>query len=256
MATVASIVQALAERTRPQDAAPWDPVGLQLGNPADQVTRVGVCHEVTESVVQAIEKDPVDLLVTYHPLLFHPVTRLVAGRSPTARAFRLIQARTALLVTHTDFDAAPGGTADSLAVRLRLRDIEPFGADELEDIPPIGRLGVFGESLESLSTRVAETLGSNGLRVSGDRDRILDRVAVVPGSGGEFVEKAGQAADAIVTGDVSHHRTVAALDLDLAVVDPGHIATERPGMTALVALVADVVPELLDLTDYDPETWV
>lgn len=218
--------------------------------------RVGVCHEVTESVVAAIEKEKVDLLVTYHPLLFHPVTRLVAGRSPTARAFRLVRAGTALLVTHTDFDAAPGGTADALAVRLRLRDIEPFGGDEPEGVPPIGRLGVFGETLQTLRARVTDTLGSNGLRVSGDPDRVLDRVVVVPGSGADFVEQAGLVADAIVTGDVSHHRTVAALDLDLAVVDPGHIATERPGMIALVALVADVVPELMDLTDLDPETWV
>ncbi len=255
MPTIASTVQALAERTRPQDAALWDPVGLQLGNPADPVERVGVCHEVTESVVAAIEKEHVDLLVTYHPLLFHPVTRLVAGRSPEARAFRLIQAGTGLLVTHTDFDAAPGGTADSLAARLRLRDIEPFGADEVEGAPAIGRSGVFGETLAALEDRVAGALGSKGLRVSGKKDRILDRVVVIPGSGADFVESAADVADAMVTGDVSHHRVVTALDLDLAIVDPGHIATERPGMIALVALVADVVPELVDLTDLDPETW-
>ncbi|HSO49183.1 MAG TPA: Nif3-like dinuclear metal center hexameric protein, partial [Acidimicrobiia bacterium] len=86
--------------------------------------------------------------------------------------------------------------------------------------------------------------------------RRLERVAVVPGSGAGFIEEAATLADAIVTGDVSHHRAVHAMDLGLAVVDPGHIATERPGMVALVALVADVVGgRVVDLTELDPETW-
>jgi putative NIF3 family GTP cyclohydrolase 1 type 2 len=42
----------------------------------------------------------------------------------------------------------------------------------------------------------------------------------------------------------------------LAVVDPGHTATERPGMERLVALVRDVVGvEVADLTVLDPQTW-
>ncbi len=254
--TVASIVQTLAERTRPEYAASWDPVGLQLGDPGAHADSVAVCHEVTEDVVAALEKEPVDLLVTYHPLLFEPVNRVVAGRSPSARAFRLLAAGVNLVVTHTDFDAAPGGTADALASLLQLRDTAPFGADEAEGLPAIGRVGAFEASLDVLDARIADALGSNGLRVSGDRDRVLDRVAVVPGSGSGLIEEAASLADALVTGDVSHHRTVHALDLGLSIVDPGHIATERPGMVALVALVADAVAgRVVDLTDLDPETW-
>jgi dinuclear metal center YbgI/SA1388 family protein len=255
MPTVARIVSVLAERTRPQDAADWDPVGLQLGDPTVEVGRAAVCHEVTEEVVSALEADPVDLLVTYHPLLFDPVNRVVAGRSPEARAFRLLRADVSLLVIHTDFDVAPGGTADSLAALFQLRDITPFGSNDEDHLPAIGRFGHFGQSLEALDARVTDAFGSNGLRVSGDRSKILERVAVIPGSGGRFIEDAAAVADALVTGDVSHHRAVRALDLGLAIVDPGHIATERPGMSALVAMVTDVVPELVDLTTIDPETW-
>ena len=81
-------------------------------------------------------------------------------------------------------------------------------------------------------------------------------LAVVPGSGSAFVEAAAEVADVLVTGDVSHHRTVAAADLGLAIVDPGHTATERPGMRALAAMVTEVAgAEVLDLTDLDPQTW-
>ncbi|HEX9866833.1 MAG TPA: Nif3-like dinuclear metal center hexameric protein, partial [Acidimicrobiia bacterium] len=102
MPTVASFVSTLAERTRPEYAASWDPVGLQLGDPAAQADSVAVCHEVTEEVVSVLEKEPVDLLVTYHPLLFEPVNRILAGRSPSARAFRLLAAGVNLVVSHTD----------------------------------------------------------------------------------------------------------------------------------------------------------
>jgi len=141
--TVASIVQVLAERTRPEYAARWDPVGLQLGDPGAQADSVAICHEVTEEVVAALEKEPVDLLVTYHPLLFEAVNRILAGRSPSARAFRLLAARVNLVVTHTDFDAAPGGTADALASLLELLDTHLFGADEVEVSPVIGRVGQY-----------------------------------------------------------------------------------------------------------------
>ena len=197
-------VEALAEHTHPENAAPWDPVGLTLGDPTTDVSSIAVCHEVTEAVLGKLEKKPVDLLVTYHPLLFAPTHRLVAGRSPEARAFRLLRMNTALLVTHTDFDSAPGGAADALA-------------------------HAFSH---------------------------VNRVAVVPGSGSDFIDAAAEAADVLVTGDVGHHRTVRAADLGLAIVDPGHVATERPGVEALVALVGKLADTAVaDLTTLIPQTW-
>jgi len=254
--SVADLVAALAERTRPESAAPWDPVGLQLGDPTGRADTVAVCHEVTEEVIAAVEASPVDLVITYHPLLFDPVNRIVGGRSPAARALRLMRAGASLIVIHTDFDGAPGGTADSLASALRLHDVAPFGGDEAEGLPAIGRVGNFELPLADLEARVAEAIGSTGLRVSGDRTSTIDQVAVVPGSGSGHIEQAALVADAIVTGDVSHHGVVRALDLGLAVVDPGHIATERPGISALVTMVADVVGDsVIDLTELDPQTW-
>lgn len=256
MPSVADLVAALAERTRPESAAPWDPVGLQLGDSAGRADTVAVCHEVTEEVIAAVEAAPVDLVITYHPLLFDPVNRIVGGRSPAARALRLMRAGASLIVIHTDFDGAPGGTADALASALRLHDVAPFGGDEAEGVPAIGRVGSFELTLADLETRVAGAFGSTGLRVSGERSSTIDRVAVVPGSGSGHIAQAALLAEAIVTGDVSHHGVVRALDLGLAVLDPGHIATERPGISALVTMVADVVGDsVIDLTELDPQTW-
>jgi dinuclear metal center YbgI/SA1388 family protein len=255
VATVSEITRSLAEHTKPETAATWDPVGLQLGDPAAEVGTVAVCHEVTEEVVARLEDQPVDLLVTYHPLLFSPVNRLVSGRSAESRAFRLIRAGVSLLVTHTDFDAMEGGAADALAKLYRLRHVVPFGGDDETGAPAIGRVGDFDGNLGVLDAMTSDAFGSNGLRVNGDRSGTLAKVAVVPGSGSEFIDAAASLADALVTGDVSHHRAVRAADLGLAIVDPGHIATERPGMRVLVRLMSEIAGDVTDLTGIDPTTW-
>ncbi|MEA1903583.1 MAG: Nif3-like dinuclear metal center hexameric protein [Actinomycetota bacterium] len=256
MSTVGEIAAAIAEKTRPDQTPDWDPVGVQLGDVAAEAGRVGVCHEVTEAVVAAVERSPVDLLVSYHPLLFAKTNRITAGRSPEARAFRLIRSRVSLLITHTDFDAATGGSADALASLFRLLKVEPFGGDPETGLPDIGRVGHFEGTLAVLDAIASDAFGHYGLRISGNRHDDIDRVAVIPGSGGGFVAAAAEVADALVTGDVSHHEGVHAADLGLAIVDPGHTATERPGMKALVRMLSSI-PEIdvIDLTSHDPRTW-
>lgn len=256
MSSVREIAARIAEHTRPADTPEWDPVGIQLGDPESVVEFVAVCHEVNDEVLRQLEEQPVDLVVTYHPLLFTPTNRVVAGSSPGARSYRLIRSGMSLIVTHTDFDAAPQGTADALAAFFDLRDIEPFGSDPDTGLPAIGRFGSFEGTLATVHAMLADVFGPMGVRASGDELQDVESLAVVPGSGSTLIEAASEVADVLVTGDVSHHRAVAARDLGLSIVDPGHTATERPGMEALVSLVRSVAEaEVTDLTAIDPQTW-
>lgn len=127
MRTVAEALEAV-DRVAPLDkAASWDPVGLQLGDLRASATRVGVCHEVTDAVVDRAVDDGIDLLVAYHPLLFRATRTITTGPGPTGRAFRLLRAGIGLVVVHTAMDVVAGGCADSLADALDLEDIQPFG---------------------------------------------------------------------------------------------------------------------------------
>ncbi|NNL14465.1 MAG: Nif3-like dinuclear metal center hexameric protein [Acidimicrobiia bacterium] len=155
--TIGDVIE-LIGRTAPfEKAASWDPVGLQLGDPDRTAVRVAVCHEVTESVVAAVEADPVDLLVSYHPLLFRPTNRLVAGRSPAGRAYRLLHAGAALAVAHTNYDAAPGGVADALAEALGIEDTAGFGPAGSGD-----NVKIVTFVPESHVERIAEAMGRAG----------------------------------------------------------------------------------------------
>jgi dinuclear metal center YbgI/SA1388 family protein len=126
---VGDVIEAIGHAAPWSKAAGWDPVGLQLGDATAPVQRVAVCHEVTEAVVGAVASGHINLLVTYHPLLFEPTRRLVASRSPVGRAFRLVSAGVALAVAHTNFDVAPGGAADALAVALGIEETAGFGPE-------------------------------------------------------------------------------------------------------------------------------
>jgi len=127
MATVSDLIQLCNERWPFTKAAGWDAVGLQIGDPGAQMQRVGVCHDVTDRVVDVAVADGVDTLVAYHPLLFRPLHRVVSGPGPSGLAWRLARAGISLVVTHTAFDVGPGGAADALAAELDLRDVRPFG---------------------------------------------------------------------------------------------------------------------------------
>jgi len=272
--TTVAEIQSVLERLAPSSkAAGWDPVGLQIGDSAAAVSRIGVCHEVTAAIVERVLDDEIDLLVSYHPLLFRPTLRLVAGPGAAGRALALAGAGVSLLVAHTAFDVAEGGTADALADALGLVDPTPFeplwGSESAHpDQEPLfgvyerqgesgflGRVGTFAGSLDELVGTVQAVLKGSA-RVSGGLHGDTLRVAVVPGSGASAIPgAAGAGANVLVTGDVKHHDARAAGELGVAVIDPGHAATESPGVARLYAAVAGETETAIDLTDIDADPW-
>ena len=121
----------------------------------------------------------------------------------------------------------------------------------------VGRVGrpPAGTTPRSFATLASQVLGGGDVRLTwGGPD--LNLVAVLPGSGADFIDAALAAgADLLVTGDVSHHRARYAADGGLGLIDPGHARTERPGVARLLELVTQVAPTVADLTGLDPSPW-
>jgi dinuclear metal center YbgI/SA1388 family protein len=234
-------------------AAPWDRVGLQIGHPSVAVHSVGVCHELTPRAVDTVISESIDTVVVYHPLLFSPTTTFVDGPTASGRALRLATARVSVIVVHTAFDSVPGGMADSLAAAIGIEDPVGFGCEDDDERRCIGRTGeVQTVSLGELASKVGDVLRTKA-RISGDIDREIETVSAVPGSGGSFVS-ASLGADVLITGDVKHHDAAMAAENGMAVIDAGHIPTERPGFDALY----DVIHTMTEITRRigpDPYPW-
>jgi hypothetical protein len=177
-----------------------------------------------------------------------PGTTPHVGR--TGELSRAGEARIEMIAPATRVDAV-------VAALVRAHPYEEPAYDVISTRSNAGFVGRRGRlpspaSVAELAERVSTQLGGV-VRVSGAGP--VSTIAVVPGSGGSLLLESGS--DLVVTGDVSHHRARAAADKGIAVIDPGHAATERPGVKALYAAVAETVEtvEVVDLTDVDHDPW-
>lgn len=94
----------------------------------------------------------------------------------------------------------------------------------------LGRIGRLPQALplQDYARQIGVALGTNSLRLVGDPQRLVSKVACCGGSGASVLFDAQrQGADLLVTGDIKYHDARNALDLGLALVDAGHFATEE-----------------------------
>ncbi len=253
---VADLVERLDSQFPFASAAQWDVVGLQIGWPDAELGRVGVCHEVTDAVVDGCIQQTITTLVSYHPLLFSPTTELVSGPTPAGRALRLARHGISLVVVHTAYDTATPGTGDALLQTLGLGSgaTRRWAVEDGDGECAPGRLVELATPMTGadLASLVAARLDTS-VRSTGGDDTV-STIAVLPGSGGSHAMEAATIADAFITGDVSHHTAAAAKAHGLVIIDAGHTATERPGIAALYASVSEEVDEAIHLSD-DPTPW-
>ncbi|MBO8126036.1 MAG: Nif3-like dinuclear metal center hexameric protein [Firmicutes bacterium] len=97
----------------------------------------------------------------------------------------------------------------------------------------IGKLEV-AVGVEKFLVMVKKALDCGFLRVAGSFPEKIQTVAVLCGSGAEFISSAAKAgADVYITADVKYHQAQEAEFLGLLVVDPGHDVMEFPIVPAL-----------------------
>ncbi len=108
----------------------------------------------------------------------------------------------------------------------------------------LGRLGELPEPvrLAGFAADVAAVLGTAAVRFAGDPDRMVRRIAVLPGSGAEAIARGvAGVADVLVTGDVKYHEARRALGQGLALVDAPHGLTEQAAVLRWAQTLAEVL---------------
>lgn len=270
--TLAQVTAAL-EAVHPLEwAQSWDAVGLVCGDPAAPVRRIHFAVDPVSEVVEEAIAAGADLLVTHHPLLLRPVNSVAATTFKGDVLHRAIRAGLAVYVAHTNADAGAPGVSDALARVLDLGDLVPL--DPLPGRPDlgIGRVGTLQapERLGDFAARVAGALPDTeqGIRLAGDPDALVQRVAVCGGSGDSLFDRVrASGADVYVTADLRHHPASEARerarfeDGRPYLVDVAHWASEWPWLAGcadrlVVALAADgrTVVAHVSTTRTDPWT--
>lgn len=216
----------------------WDNCGILVGNPNDEVKKIGFALDLTSETLNDAKKNEVDLIVTHHPIIFKAQKSFLEGNP----AFELAKSGINAISAHTCFDCAEGGVNDVLCEMLGIES--PQGIESADCSVPMARVGKVEETEPSEFARfVAQKLGTTVRFVDGERK--IKRVAVCGGAGMSFLDDVlSVGADAFVTGDISHHEMLEAREKKITVVAAGHFETENPAMTALKKRIQKKFPEL------------
>jgi dinuclear metal center YbgI/SA1388 family protein len=125
-----------------------------------------------------------------------------------------------------------------------------------------GRIGRLPQpiSLTRFAQSVKDALNAGPVPTVGDPGRSVQVVAIACGAGGEFLSDAGRArADVLLTGEARFHDYLAAQAQGMALLLPGHYATERCGVEELATLLQTLWPHLrvwASRRERDPVNWV
>ncbi|MEX0599705.1 MAG: Nif3-like dinuclear metal center hexameric protein, partial [Rhodothermales bacterium] len=112
------------ERWAPRSTAQsYDNVGLQVGDPDARVERAVIALDMTPAVLEEAISIEASLVITHHPLLFHPLTHVTTTTFVSNLAYRLAANGIGLYSIHTNLDAASGGVSYALGRQLGLTDM-------------------------------------------------------------------------------------------------------------------------------------
>ncbi|MEV6243073.1 Nif3-like dinuclear metal center hexameric protein [Lentzea sp. NPDC051838] len=231
---LADVIVALETAYPPKTAESWDAVGLVCGDPDEDVAKILVCVDPTQSTVDEAVEVGAQLLLAHHPLLLRGVNGVPADDPKGALVHKLIRNRAALYCAHTNADSALPGVSDALAKAIGLTVTGPLEPAEPAGDTGTGRIGELAEAepLSTFAQRVADALPVTvqGVRAAGDPERLIKRVAVCGGAGDSFLATAKRAGvDAYVTADLRHHPASEHIESGgPALVDVAHWASEWP----------------------------
>lgn len=220
-------------------ALSFDNVGLLVGDGNTQVTRALLALDITPQVVEEAASMNANLIISHHPVIFHPVKSL----GPQDVAFQLASKHIGALCCHTNLDLSPVcGVNVALGSKLGLRNIrseDVFGED------CVLFSGELDKPLlpEEFAALVKERLGAPGLKYC-PGDRPVSKVFFCSGGGGEYVWQAScRGADGYLTGEMKHHEELEAARSGMTCVVAGHYETEKVFAEFLASYLRKRIPD-------------
>lgn len=234
---LSKILDLLSADMPPSLAMDWDNVGLILGRREKEVNKVMLALDLSSRLLKEAKEKRVDLIVTHHPLIFSPLKKITDEEIIGNKIIEILQQDMAYIAMHTNYDVAESCMADIAAERMGLegRPLEATALLEKEGGQKELGIGKVGElereySIEELAKKVKTAFGLDFVRVfgAGMTDKRIRRAAISPGSGKgmyKWAKKAG--AQVLITGDITHHEALDALEEGIAVIDAGHYGLEH-----------------------------
>ena len=217
MATVREVYQYLDGLAPFSLQMDFDNAGFLVGRGDRTVTKILVSLDITEEVAAEAAEVGAELIVSHHPVIFHPARSVPDGGPDGRILLSLIEQ------LHQDGVDASG---------------RPYG---------IGRVGnTVGAPMyaPAFAAFVKEALGANGVRYV-DARRPVRRVAVGGGACADMLRDAlALGCDTFVTADVKYNGFLDAKALGVNLIDAGHYPTEQVVCPVLAKWLSSGFPQV------------
>lgn len=237
----------------------WDNSGLLVGSMERRVNKVLVTVDITTEVADEAADIGAELVISHHPVIFHPLKSLHEDEP----SFRLMKNGISAICVHTPWDKAECGMNDSIIDLLGFEKTDGILEIETDGEKPLG-FGAFCNTEREytpieMALKLRDALGCEAVRYN-NTEMPIKKVAVSTGSGGDFIKKAAQmGADAYITAEVRHDKWLLAKKLGISVFDCGHYQTENPGMITLCRMLSADFPDIdfvMSEVDKDPTEYI
>ena len=172
---------------------PWDNSGLQIDYGNEEVQRVLVALEITGEVIEEAVSKITNMIVVHHPLIFDPLRSIDSATIEGDYIVRLIRSGISVYAAHTCFDSAKNGNNDYL---MGLLGIQRFSRLNMPgkgfEESTLARVGMPGTAAVLSVPGAPESRAgkSSGIKVSGDRSRLVQKIAVCCGGEAEYYQGA------------------------------------------------------------------
>lgn len=204
----------------------WDNVGLLFGSECFETKKVLLTLDMDIEVAKEAVKKGANLVIGHHPILFNPIQRVCDNTADGRLIMFLAENKISYYAAHTNLDIAKGGLNDLIAKKLGLTDTKIL--EYTAENEGIGRIGIHEKmSLEELAKKVKKVFGAPYVRVCGNDDAVIEKVAVNSGGGTSLIGAAiANGADVLITGDYKYSQMRDCIAVGLNVIDIGHYNTE------------------------------
>lgn len=244
----AKIIENLAREYPVEMACAWDNPGLQVGRTDVTVKKIMVALDATEEVITECVEWGAQLLVTHHPLLMSGVKKVTMDSIAGRRILTLAENKITHYAVHTNYDVLE--MTDLAKQAMNLKNTQILEVTGVRSDGSVYGIGCFGDlskrmKVQSFCEAVKKAFCLDGVRLFGDPQASVKKIALSPGSGKSMIESAVRAgADILVTGDIGHHEGIDAVDQGLLVIDAGHYGMEHLFINQMTAYLQKQFPDI------------
>ncbi len=214
-----------------------DSVGITIGDKQSNVNSIVIGHELDDYLLEYCSDNNVDTVITYHPPPFKKITEEDDSENflPDSITTSFIDSSINVITIHTAQDVCKDGNADTLVDLFNIKNpkvfaqtVGKYGAGRYGTIDMVSPLELKKLIENKLNTKIIRT------NEYFENMAEIDKIAVLPGSGTQFMEEILDIAQVFITGDISHRYLLKADEEKMGLIQIGHISSEIPGMRKFV----------------------